>query len=57
MGMNPSGSSLPDLMIGVETSIPLFAMDAAAPKGAPQRPQLRDFLETVLALPCPARGP
>jgi len=27
--------SLPDLMMGVETSIPPFAMDAAAPKGAP----------------------
>ena len=49
--------SLPDLMMGVETSIPPFAMDAAAPKGAPRRPQLPDFLETVLAPPCPARGP
>jgi hypothetical protein len=37
-------------MMGVETSLPLFAMDAAAPKGAPpRRPQLPDFLETVLA--------
>jgi len=34
-----------------------FAMDAAAPKGAPRRPQLPDFLKTVLAPPCPARGP
>ena len=32
-------------------------MDAAAPKGAPRRPQLPDFLETVLAPPGPARGP
>jgi len=49
--------SLPDLMMGVETSIPQFTMDAAAPKGAPRRPQLPDFLETVLAPPCPERGP
>ena len=49
--------SLPDLMMGVETPIPPFAMDAAAPKGAPRRPQLPDFLETVRAPPCPARGP
>ena len=49
--------SLPDLMMGVETSILPFAMDAAAPKGAPRRPQLPDFLETVFASPCPARGP
>jgi hypothetical protein len=49
--------SLPALRMGVETSLPLFAMDAAAPKGAPRRPQLPDFLETVLAPPCPARGP
>ncbi len=49
--------SLPDLMMGVETSITPFARDAAAPKGAPRRPQLPDFLETVLAPPCPARGP
>jgi len=37
--------------------IPSFAMDAAAPKGVPRRPQLPDFLETVLAPPCPARIP
>jgi len=43
--------------MGVETSLPLFAMDTAAPKGVPRRPQLPDFLETVLAPPCPARGP
>ena len=49
--------SLPDLMMGVETSIPPFAMDAAAPKGAPRRPQLPDFLETIPAPPCPARSP
>jgi len=49
--------SLPDLMMGVETSPLLFVMDDAAPKGAPRRPQLPDFLETVLSPPCPARGP
>jgi len=49
--------SLPDLMMGVEISIPPFAMDAAAPKGAPRRPQLPDFLETILPPPCPERGP
>jgi hypothetical protein len=32
-------------------------MDAAAPKGAPRQPQLPDFLEPILAPPCPARGP
>ncbi len=48
--------SLPELMMGVETPLPLFAMDAAAPKGAPLRPQLPDFLEAILAPPCPARG-
>jgi hypothetical protein len=48
--------SLLDLMMGVETSILPSAMDAAAPKGAPRRPRLPDFLETVLAPPCPARG-
>jgi len=37
--------------------MPPFAMDAAAPKGAPRQPQLPDFLETVRAPPCPARGP
>ena len=43
--------------MGVETSIPPFVIDTAAPKGVPRRPQLPDFLETILAPPCPARGP
>ena len=43
--------------MGVKTSLPLFAMDTAALKGAPRRPQLPDFLETLLAPPSAARGP
>jgi len=45
------------MVMGLETFIPPFAMDAAAPMGAPRRPQLPDFLETVLTPLCPARGP
>jgi len=42
--------------MGVITTLPLFAMDAAALKGAPRRPQLPDFLETVHAPPSTARA-
>jgi hypothetical protein len=50
-------AGLLELLMGVETPIPPKMINAAAPKGAPWRPQLPDFLETVFPPPCPARGP
>ena len=47
--------SLPDLMMGVENSIPPFEMDAAAPKVAPRRPQLPDSWKPYLPR-CAPRG-
>ena len=45
--------SLPDLMMVVETPIPPFAMDAAAPDGAPPR----WINKTVICPAMPRRGP
>jgi len=42
---------------GAAAPAPPLQCYAAAPKGAPRRPQLPYFLETILAPPCPARGP
>jgi hypothetical protein len=49
--------SLPDLMIGVETSILPFAMDAAAPKGAPTAASITGFLGNRTCPAVPREGP
>jgi len=46
--------SHPDLMRGVETSLPPFAMDAAAKKGRPAPASITGFPGNCA---CPARGP
>jgi hypothetical protein len=47
-----------ELLMGVETPIPLKMITPAAPDGAPlRRLQFPIFPETELAPPCPERGP
>ena len=43
-GFPTENGSLPDLMMGVETTLPLFAMDAAAQKGRPAAASITGFL-------------